>query len=132
MNANKIPYSVASPGGVIFKDDVWVGDEPGQGLTCATFLIALFDELGIPFIAKDSWQSRPGDEDWSESILVMLSALMTKDHVDAQRSRIGEVVRIRPSDITSAAHHINQELSEPLTFEKVAPLAAVIEEYMIS
>jgi hypothetical protein len=131
LNRDKIPYSVAHPGGVVFKNNVWVGNEPGQGMTCATFVMELFDELGIPFIAKETWEPRDGDTDWAESILAVLANQMTKEHVDAQYARIREVVRVRPSDIASAAHLIHQEQEEPLTFTEVAPLALTIESFML-
>lgn len=48
---------------------------------------------------------------------------MSKEHVDAQQARISNVIRVRPSDIASAAHLVHQEQEEPLSFKQVAPLA---------
>lgn len=130
-NHNQIPYSVAHPGGVVFKDNVWVGDEPGQGLTCATFVVELFKELGYPFIDVSTWKQREGDGEWAGHILDDMSSRMDRAHVEAQRARIGdETIRIRPSDIAAAGHLIHEEMETSLTFEQVNPLAMLIERFV--
>lgn len=131
-NHGRIPYSVAHPGGVIFKDDVWIGNEPGQGLTCATFVIALFDELGIPFIDIESWEDRPGDSDWAARILQMLKPYMTDEHFSAQKQRLGQSVRVRPSDVTAAGLLVNQNTDVALQFKEVAPLAGQVEVALLT
>lgn len=130
-NANRIPYSVAHPGGVIFKDNVWVGNAPGQGLTCATFIVELFNELGIPFIDIDTWQERVGDTEWAQRILSAMADCMLPEHVEAQRSRIGKTARVRPADIAAAGHLIHQEMESPLQFYRVDPLSACIEATLL-
>jgi hypothetical protein len=130
-NENKIPYSVAHPGGVVFKDKVWVGNEPGQGLTCATFIVELFNELGIPFIDVETWQARNGDAEWAEEILKLISNLMSLEHVEAQRAKIGHTVRVRPADIAAAGHLVHQEMENPLHFNEVDPLSACIEKTLL-
>lgn len=130
-NENKIPYSVAHPGGVIFKDNVWVGNEPGQGLTCSTFIMGLFNELGIPFINVDTWKARNGDAEWAEGILKLISHMMSPEHVAAQQAKIGHTVRVRPADIAAAGHLIHQEMETPLHFDEVAPLSASVEAALL-
>lgn len=130
-NQGRIPYSVAHPGGVIFKDNVWVGNEPGQGLTCATFVVALFDELGIPFIDVDTWKERTGDVEWAQGILEMLKDLMSPDHVAAQEERLGETIRVRPSDVAAAALLMHHEMESALHFSEVSPLSACVETSLL-
>lgn len=131
-NGNMIPYSVAHPGGVIFRDDIWVGHEPGQGLTCATFVVALFDELGIPFIDIETWESREGDAEWANNILAAMSPYMKKEHIDAQLERLGETARVRPNDVTAAGLLIHQGMNEPLRFEQVDPVSVRVEAALFS
>lgn len=126
-NEGKIPYSVAHPGGVVFKDNVWVGNEPGQGLTCATFIVELFNELGIPFIDVETWQPRTGDTEWAERILVVISDSMSPEHIEAQLAKIGQTIRVRPADIAAAGHLVHQKMETPLHFNDVDPLSACIE-----
>ena len=127
LNPNGIPYSVAHPGGVTFRDDVWVGNEPGQGLTCATFVVELFNELAIPFINKETWLAREGDDEWARHILNLIGADMSSEHKNAQMERIGTTTRIRPSDILAAGILINQVAEDPLLFATVSPCAEAIE-----
>lgn len=130
LNNNRIPYSVAHPGGVIFKEDLWVGHDPAQGLTCATFVVELFDELAIPFIKKETWKARPGDDEWAKYILEQMGD-MPDEHKNAQRNLIGKTARIRPSDTFAAGMLVNQESSESLSFEVVAPKAEELEEELL-
>lgn len=125
-NSRGIPYSVAHPGGVIFRDNVWVGSDPAQGLTCATFVVELFNELGIPFIASDSWQAREGDNDWALRILSLIDE-MPQINKDAQMALIGNKVRIRPSDTFAAGILLSQDMEDSLHFEVVSPKAMSLE-----
>ena len=131
LNENGIPYSIAHPGGVIFENNIWVGNEPAQGLTCATFVVELFNELAIPFIAKETWQARPGDDEWARHILELIGN-MPAEHKEAQMRRIGMTARIRPSDTFAAGMLINQETEDSLSFEVVSPCAEAIESNLLS
>lgn len=131
LNPKGIPYSVAHPGGIIFKDGVWIGNEPGQGLTCATFVAELFNELAIPFINKETWQARQGDDEWARHILDLIGAEMSPEHIDAQIERIGTTARIRPSDVFAAGVLINQDAEDSLPFDTVSPRAEAIERDLL-
>jgi hypothetical protein len=61
----------------------------------------------------------------------MLARFMTAEHVAAQQARIGDTIRVRPSDIASAAHLIQEDSEAPLKFDDVAPLAAIIEQELL-
>lgn len=128
-NENKIPYSVASPDGVLFKDDIWVGSALGQGLTCATFIVALFDELGYPFLDVSSWKLRDGDEEWAKGILELLQRHcgLAKDHASVQKELIGDGIRVRPTDVFAAGLLINEETEKPLLFDQVDPKTKEVE-----
>jgi len=125
LNTNAIPYSVAHPGGVVFADDRWVGQEPAQGLTCATFIVELFNELAIPFLDKDSWEIRCGDREWAFHILTLLG--MDDVRNQAQMALIGETVRIRPSDTFAAGSLITETMEDSLPFQVVSPLSESVE-----
>lgn len=131
-NENKIPYSVAHPGGVVFRDDVWVGTELGQGLTCATLIVELFDELAIPFIDTSTWKKRDGDDAWASQILSLIGESMSPLHLNAQRERIGDTVRVRPSDIAAAGLLANQAMVDALTFDEVAPTSECVEAKLLA
>lgn len=130
-NENKIPYSVAHPGGVVFRDDIWVGDEPGQGLTCATFVIELFNELAIPFLDIRTWKKRPGDDEWAQKILSWIGPSMSQEHVAAQQVRIGQTVRVRPTDVAAAGLLVSQAMEAALTFDQVAPTSESVEAKLL-
>jgi hypothetical protein len=129
-NENNIPYSVADPGGIKFRDNIWVGNEPGQGLTCATFIAELFKELAIPFIDMSTWIARLGDEAWANQILQCFKHEMTDEHVQAQIDRIGNAIRVRPIDITAAGAKVQNDMEKQLTFTDVDPISKQVESHL--
>ncbi|MDH0275300.1 MULTISPECIES: hypothetical protein [Stenotrophomonas] len=135
-NPDTIPYSVSHPmGGVMFKDDKWAGEAPGMGLTCATFVVALFDELGIPFIDSSSWQERDGDAEWKSEILMYLRNCpgVAPEHVEAQMNSLGATVRIRPSDVFAAGRSLTGSETRPgLCFELVSRQVGEVEDLLRS
>ncbi len=131
-NGSNIPYSVAHPGGMVFRDNVWVGNEPGQGLTCATFIAELFKELGLPFIDVNTWEKRSEDNEWAERILGLLASCMDPIEVEAQRIRIGESIRVRPADVAAAGLLLTEDMETSMTFTQIAPTAKCVEEKLLS
>ena len=121
-NEGKIPYSVASHGRV-WKDGIWVGDEPGQGLTCATFVLSVFTETGLDLLTPEGWVGRPDDQAWAEKVARAMAEQpgATEEHLKAQLARIGESIRVRPMDVAVAcklSKYSNDE--KPLSFTDVA------------
>lgn len=134
-NARAIPYSVANPGGALFENDMWAGNRPAQGLTCATFIVELFDELGIDFLNKKSWVRRAGDIKWASGILNLLSTHSSTEtkHLEAQRKNISSSIRIRPSDVIAAGLLIRKFAPKSgFKFHVLDPVSDATEKYLLS
>lgn len=73
------------------------------GLTCASFVLGVFDSTGLPLIHYDEWPpSRSGDEDWQQSIIQELEKDgASTEHIRAVKSEVGSV-RYRPADVAGA------------------------------
>jgi hypothetical protein len=100
-----IPYGFSPPtdcfdaqtGGYLFGPTA-------LGLTCATFVLAVFHRAGLPLATYESWPTdRPGDKEWQERILQLLERTgAPAEHVESIRNEVG-CVRFRPEEVAGAA-----------------------------
>lgn len=121
-----IPYAFSRPDGSF---DVATGEYligPSRyGLTCASFVLAIFHAVGIPLARYETWPvERPGDLEWQESIVKMLeSKQIDQEHMNHLRGEIG-TVRYRPEEVAACA-----AVAPPAaTFEQVEQLGRQIVE----
>jgi hypothetical protein len=70
------------------------------GLTCASFVLAVFNSCGIDIVDFDSWQVRIGDKEFQEHF--MRSMAMPDAHKAAIRND-GVMPRYRPLEVAGAA-----------------------------
>lgn len=99
----------------------------GKGLTCATFILAVFKTYGYELVDEGTWKPRADDLTWQETILSMLKEKATQDHVDAVASDVG-AMRFRPAEVVGAAtcevHPVAFDDACSLADEIVSELAA--------
>jgi hypothetical protein len=105
-NGRFIPYGFTFPTGA-FDGETGksVMGPSGKGLTCATFVLAVFEFAGIRLVAYDDWPVRAEDEAWRQHILDLLArsgSERTKEHAAAIRAD-ATAVRFRPEEVTAAA-----------------------------
>jgi len=106
--ANKhpaIPYAFNSDG-VCF--DKATGDllqcPAGRGLTCATFILAVFALFGHPILEGSTWEVRPEDVTWQQAILAMLEGRSDPEHCEAVNAD-RNAPRYRPDEVVGGATH---------------------------
>ncbi|MCC6876912.1 MAG: hypothetical protein IT378_21585 [Sandaracinaceae bacterium] len=95
-----------------------------RGLTCATFVLALFAAYEIDLVDLDTWGARESDRDWQERIVAAIEAHFPNEaaHVQAIRDDVGECARVRPEEVAAAASSVYL----PVSFEEAARLGAEI------
>lgn len=100
----RIPYGFSLPDGFFDRNTGEMLLGPGKvGLTCATFILALFHMIGKQLIDYDTYTERPGDKQEQDFLIDNLR----KNGFDAQY--ISEVekqangVRFRPEEVMAAA-----------------------------
>lgn len=117
-----IPYSVVfSPGRTFDPSGQFIPGTDGRGLTCATFLLALFSDFSIPIAERDTWPvGREADVAWATRILGVLEKYLEKHFPDyrpqwllqyEQRRRLR---RYRPEEVAACGHHYR---GEPVHFD---------------
>ena len=76
---------------------------PSQfGLTCASFVLAVFPAAGLALADYATWPSdRPGDRQWQEKIIQSLEGRADQTHLEHPHNEIG-AVRYRPEEVAAA------------------------------
>lgn len=123
QNKKRIPYAFsvpndcfgASTGRFLFGDSRF-------GLTCSTFVIAVFQATGLYMLELDSWPTRPDDAVWQQQIIAALQKTGADPaHIAILTQEIG-AVRFRPEEVGGAAAHAPW----PARFEVASSIARLI------
>jgi hypothetical protein len=98
--------------------------EAGMGMTCATFVIAVFHSFGFPIVVSQTWLPREDDAAWQTGMIRILERRSNwKQHAEAAKSFIG-VARYRPEEVAVAATHPEP----PLRYADALSLAAELKD----
>ena len=111
-NNKNIPYGIEYSSIRYFSDDgTYLLLERNCGLTCSTFVLALFRDFAYELVDIDSWEKRSDDEEWQKNIIKSMksqserhSDLYPATYIDAQVAKIGIAVRFRPEEVAVSAH----------------------------
>ena len=104
-NRRGIPYAFSPPNDCFDAETGRFLFGPTRvGLTCASFVLAVFDSAGIRLAEYGSWPPRrAGDVEWQQSVLRQLEeAASDAEHITFVRNEIG-AVRYRPEDVAGCA-----------------------------
>lgn len=121
QNAQSVPYGISYTTPCFDINGKYISQPIGQGLTCATFILAVFESKGIYLLNRDAWQTRDDDEEWQNQIMDLLSRRASPEHIEAMKSNLGDV-RFRTEEVT--AGFISD--AAPLNFESATEIAAEI------
>jgi hypothetical protein len=76
----------------------------GKGLTCATFVLAVFASYAFPLLRVEEWQEREGDREWREKIIGWMKGCMDEAHLAAIRDESNTgCARFRPEEVVAAS-----------------------------
>lgn len=104
-NGSDVPYAFSQPSDFF---DALTGElllSPTRlGLTCATFVLAVFEAAGLRLIKYETWPTqREGDLDWQQNIVALLrQGGAANEHIEAVSRELG-AARFRPEEVASAA-----------------------------
>ena len=107
-----VPYGFDANGMVFDSGSGELLEAPaGRGLTCATFILALFRTLGFEPVDQETWPMRPEDEIWQQQITqAMTQAGASQDHIDAVTDN-GRSRRFRPEEVVGTSATSDDEWS---------------------
>lgn len=128
---NPIPYSVIFREGKYFDSNgQFITLNDGSGLTCATFLLAIFSDFGLPLIDVSGWPtSRKGDFNWLREILhklkisaVLKNTMPAWEWLEQVKYR-HRLKRFRPEEVFVTAALFT---GQPLSFSDVEPAGITV------
>jgi hypothetical protein len=100
----RVPYGFSPPSDFLDEHTGQMLLGPTRhGLTCATFVLAVFHGTGFPLVRYSKWPvGRLGDNEWQLKIVNVLERRgASPEHVKAMRSEIG-TARFRPEEVAGA------------------------------
>lgn len=103
-NGRYVPYGFSPP---TARFDEMTGrflfGPTSTGLTCASFVLAVFDYARVPLVSYASWEPRPDDALWQQGVVELLRQHGAPEgHVAAVTAELG-AVRYRPEEVAGAA-----------------------------
>lgn len=101
--AGRVPYGFSAPTQFFDPAGRQLSGPAKIGLTCASFVLAVFDAAGFPLIRYETWPPpSPEDVDRQRGLLAALrEAGVNPEHLSACEAEVGSV-RYRPEDVAGA------------------------------
>jgi hypothetical protein len=99
----KISYGINSAGVILDSELLTFDPVPfGKGLTCATFVLALFERMGYQLLDAGEWATQPEDQAWQLSIIEALGRNPdeSKERLEAMATDVG-CFRFRPEQVAA-------------------------------
>jgi len=123
-NGANVPYGLSPPNDCF---DEATGEfllgPTRHGLTCATFVVAVFELSGLSLIRGETWpKDREGDREWQESIVEKLTIHgASREHIEAVRQGVGGI-RVRPEEVASAS----TKSTIPVRFDEISDIVVLL------
>lgn len=123
-NGETVPFAFTPPHRKCFDEQGACVLGLGEGLTCATFVLAVLRLSGIHLLDPESWPRREEDAIWQREVIEVLASIgAAVEHV---RNIAPEhpALRFRPTEVAASA------LLHPptVTFDQARPVAERIEK----
>lgn len=106
---SSVSYSPLYEGSYFLGNSLhYVRNEPGHGLTCATFVLAVFDSFGYNLIDANQWPVRDEDEQWRDNVIENLkqhprtsTPQEMEEHIRAILTH-PSAIRFRPEEVAAS------------------------------
>jgi hypothetical protein len=104
-NGRSIPFAFSVPNDCFDADScAFLFGPTMHGLTCATFVVAVFKAIGISLVNVDSWpKNRADDIKWKEQVISKLKQVGASDEHICYVEEEKDLPRFRPEEVAGAA-----------------------------
>lgn len=94
--------------------------EGSKGLTCATFVLAIFKSVGVDLIVEETWPIRSDDD---RAFLESIRDFASQEHFARLEEEVDQnCIRIRPTEVLGSC-----KCSLPVTFDDVVVVSRQVE-----
>lgn len=119
-NGSRVPYGINFSTSRHFNSSgAFTASFDDGGLTCATFVLAIFQDFGFTLIDSSSSYRRDDDILFQDKIVSLLADHAPPEYVASQRDFIGIAARYRPEEVAGSASSFSEAA---LTFETAVGL----------
>ncbi|UWU25433.1 hypothetical protein N2601_31075 (plasmid) [Rhizobium sp. CB3060] len=126
QNRGTIPYGFYSKGDAFDEAGVFQPfEEPGMGLTCATYVTSVFEWFGHSIVDLDTWRPRDTDVEWQKGMLSDIETHVSKERADEVAKFVGHI-RIRPEEAAAAVIHEPPPISYDVAVRMASEILEVI------
>ena len=102
----QVPYSIAwDDKQYVDTDGKLEALEPGDGFTCATFVLESFKRYGMDMVARETWPITPESALWQKDIISNPLLKLSPEQFLAQVEMVGKYPRFYPEHALGAAHN---------------------------
>lgn len=124
-----INYGISSNGTTFMPNGDIKQESIYDGLTCATFILKLFEGAGYKLFEYDTWKSRKEDIEWQENdVFKWISLLGTKEQLEYQKKLLS-AHRFKPQEVMAA---IGTDLKQlPLSFSDAVSIGKSIDNFLL-
>ena len=125
LNKDSIPYAMLYQSSKFLESGHLDLGKDEFGLTCATFIIAIFKSSGISLVLTETWPNRDADEKFFEKIFGYLKDKISPEHAEhlsANRS----CIRFRAEEIAASS----TIYEEPIKFKDAEILGAELHNIL--
>ncbi len=136
MGKQEIPYAIEYKGKRKFdKEGIYNSyfDTSEYGVTCSTFILTIFESVGLEIIDWKNWQNRNEDQEWFNNLIRLINierwkktVIMSDEHFNNLRSE-QNCKKIRPEEIFSIVY-CN---SYPMKFSCSSSIGSHIRNYVL-
>lgn len=136
QDKQEIPYAIEYKGKRKFdKEGIYNSYSQGSeyGVTCATFILTIFESVGLDIIDWKNWENRPEDKVWFDGLIRTIEIgrirgwfNISDEHLENLRSE-EHCKKIRPEEI----HSIVYCNSYPMKFECSSAIGKYIRNYLL-
>ena len=129
-NGKNIPYGIHYSRSPHFNlEGGFIATDSAGGLTCATFILALFEDYGFSIIDTNSARSRADDKDWHDLIInaLKIDAKASSEYIENQRVFLGRAARFRPEEVAGAT---STYLGRALSFDDAMSVGVEVLQQM--
>ena len=128
-----IPYGLYFKDGKFTPEGILNLGRNEIGLTCATFVLAIFNSCGYKLIDTDSWPPRQEDEKWHEKIIQALINSknrynISETHIENVKKEKSYCARYRPEEVAISSSFV----SPPAPYNEIWEKGSVLKGIIIS
>lgn len=121
VNAGDVSYGLDSNYICFDADGTYRAPPAGKGLTCATFIVAVFRSHGYEICDQPTWPDRGEDQVWQNWVTDMMERTgVEPEHINLVRQDIG-AKRFKPDEVVASASMADQDW--PIKFQDARTLA---------